>query len=57
MNELIRLYRSIERTLLAFAEFNCDCGGKDKVDPGDHMEYCPYWQAFDRASPPQDSAP
>jgi hypothetical protein len=50
MNELIRLYLSIERTLLAFVELNCYCGGRGKVDPTDHMEYCPYWQALDRAS-------
>jgi hypothetical protein len=48
MNELIKLYRDIERVLLNFAELNCDCGGKHKPDPADHAEYCPYWQAFEK---------
>jgi len=56
MNDLIRL-RSIERTLLAFAELNCDCGAKSYADPKFHQEYCPYWQALDRGADPTPEQP
>jgi hypothetical protein len=55
MNSLLRLYASLERTFLAFAELNCDCGAKEYANPKFHQEYCPYWQAINKASDPENA--
>lgn len=46
MNELLKLYKGIEQTLLAFSRQACTCGDSYKVDPDDHMEWCSYRKSF-----------
>lgn len=47
MNELLKLYRSIDRTLRKLSEECCDCADGHRVDPDEHPEWCKYRQMFE----------
>lgn len=49
MNDVLQLYRSIDRLLSAFANFTCECGTSEELDAASHADYCVYRKALEEA--------